>query len=286
MKLARFGEMGREEPAVFLEDGRLMDASNQFNDYDEAFFACGGLNSIKQWIDAGCPDGRELNSMLVRLGPPIARPSKIVCIGKNYLDHAQEFGGEVPSEPVVFMKASSAWAGPNDDLVKPPKSKKLDYEVELGVVIGQTAKNITEKSAMNHVAGYVTFCDYSERAFQNEHCGQWTKGKSYDGFATVGPWMVTKDEIQNPNSLHMCTKVNGEIRQNGWTGDMMFKVPFLISYVSKFMTLLPGDILITGTPGGVAMGREPACYLKAGDAIELSITDLGSIRQRIVASRR
>jgi len=283
MKLARYGERGREEPAVVLDDGRLIDASGQFNDYDEGFFACGGLDALRAWVDEGCQDGRELDRELVRIGAPVARPSKIVCIGKNYLDHALEFGGELPSEPIVFMKATSAMSGPNDDLCMPPKASKLDYEVELGLVIGKLAKCVREDEAMEYVAGYTTVCDYSERAFQKEHSGQWTKGKSYDGFAPMGPHLVTREEVKNPQELHLFTKVNGELRQNGYTRDMMFKLPFLISYVSQFMTMLPGDVLLTGTPAGVAMGKTPERFLKAGDSIELGIEYLGSIRQRILA---
>lgn len=284
MKLIRFGEAGREEPGVLLEDGRRMDASGEFNDYDEAFFSMGGLESLEKWVANGCPGGVEVDPM-VRLGPPIARPSKIVCIGKNYLEHAKELGEGIPTEPALFMKASSAWSGPTDDVVIPRGSTKLDYEVELAVIIGKTASYVEEIDALDHVAGYSTFCDYSERAFQKEMGGQWTKGKSADSFAPMGPWMVTADEVPDPQGLRLWCKVNTEIRQNSWTGDMSFSVRQLISYVSRFMTLLPGDIIATGTPSGCAMGMHPPQYLQAGDFVECGVEGLGELTQRVVAPR-
>jgi len=284
MRLVRFGEEGREEPGVLLEDGRRIDASGEFMDYDEAFFAMGGLESLAEWIAEGCPGGAEIDAEM-RIGPPVARPSKIVCVGQNYLEHAREMGGEIPSEPVLFMKASSAWSGPHDDVLIPRGAKKLDYEVELAVVIGKIASHVSEEEALDHVAGYSVFCDYSERAFQKEHGGQWTKGKSCDTFAPMGPALVTADEISDPQELRLWTKVNGELRQNSWTKDMMFGVRDVVSYISRFMTLLPGDVIATGTPSGVAMGMNPPRYLQAGDLVECGIEQLGELTQRVVATR-
>lgn len=282
MKLIRFGEAGREWPGVLLPDGRRMDASEQFGDYDEGFFTMGGLEALAAWVASGCKGGAEVDP-LMRLGPPVARPSKIVCIGKNYLEHAKELGEGIPTEPTLFMKATTAWSGPHDDVIIPRGGTKLDYEVELAVVISRTASYVDEHDALEHVAGYSTFCDYSERAFQKEMGGQWTKGKSADTFAPMGPWLVTAGEISDPQHLRLWCKVNGEIRQNSWTGDMMFSVRQLISYVSRFMTLLPGDVIATGTPGGVAMGMTPHRYLQAGDWVECGVEELGEMAQRVVA---
>ena len=284
MKLIRFGEAGREEPGVMLEDGRRIDASGEFMEYDEAFFGMGGMESLAEWVSQGCPGGAEVDPIL-RLGPPIARPSKIVCVGQNYMEHAKEMGGEIPTEPVLFMKATTAWSGPYDDVEIPVNALKLDYEVELAVVIGKTAKNISEEDAMSHVAGYSVFCDYSERAFQKDHGGQWTKGKSCDSFAPMGPFLVTSDEIADPQELRLWCKVNGEIRQNSWTKDMLFGVKHMVSYISRFMTLLPGDVIATGTPSGVAMGMNPPRYLQAGDLVECGVEHLGEMTQRVVATR-
>jgi len=284
MKLIRFGEEGREEPGVILDDGRRIDASGEFLDYDEAFFAMGGLESLAEWISEGCPGGTEIDGKM-RIGPPIARPSKIVCVGRNYLEHARETGGEIPAEPVLFMKASSAWSGPHDDVLIPHGAKKLDYEVELAVVIGTTASNVPETDAMSHVAGYSVFCDFSERAFQKEHGGQWTKGKSCDTFAPMGPCLVLAGAVPDPQELRLWCKVNGEVRQSGWTKDMLFGVCEVVSYISRFMTLLPGDVIATGTPSGVAMGMDPPRYLQAGDLVECGIEGLGQLTQRVVATR-
>ncbi|MEK6232088.1 MAG: fumarylacetoacetate hydrolase family protein [Luteolibacter sp.] len=284
MRLIRFGEEGRGEPGVLLEDGRKIDASDEFFDYDEGFFAMGGLDSLREWVSQGCPGGLEIDPG-ARIGPPVARPSKIVCVGQNYLEHAKEMGGEIPTEPVLFMKASSAWSGPNDDVLIPKGARKLDYEVELAVVIGKTASGVSEKEAMSHVAGYSVFCDYSERAFQKDHGGQWTKGKSADTFAPMGPCLVTTDEVADPQGLRLWTKVNGEIRQNSWTKDMLFGVRDVVSYISRFMTLLPGDVIATGTPSGVGMGMNPPRYLQAGDFVECGIEGLGELTQRVVVTR-
>jgi 2-keto-4-pentenoate hydratase/2-oxohepta-3-ene-1,7-dioic acid hydratase in catechol pathway len=281
MKLIRHGEPGRESPGVILSDGSLMDASDEFRDFDEGFFACGGLESLQSWVTDGCLGGRVILPD-VRFGPPVARPSKLVCVGKNYLDHAKEFGGGVPDEPVLFMKATSACCGPHDDVILPRDCHKLDYEVELALVISQTSRHVKEEDALGHIAGYTVLCDYSERAWQKEHSGQWVKGKSSDTFAPFGPCLVTPDELTDPQSLCLWTKVNGEKRQNGWSGNMMFSVAYLVSYISKFMTLLPGDVIATGTPAGVGMGMDPPRYLSAGDQVELGIEGIGTMRQRII----
>jgi 2-keto-4-pentenoate hydratase/2-oxohepta-3-ene-1,7-dioic acid hydratase in catechol pathway len=283
MKLIRYGEPGREEPGIILEDGRRIDAGGQFHDYDEGFFALGGLEALQAWVEDGCPDGEEIPPD-VRLGPPVDRPSKIVCVGKNYLDHAQEFGEGIPTEPVLFLKATTSWSGPFDDVLNPAGATKLDYEVELAVVIGRTASSVKEEHALDHVAGYSVFCDYSERAFQKEMGGQWTKGKSCDSFGPMGPWLVPASQVADPQGLRLWSKVNSELRQNGWTGDMLFSVRHLVSYISRFMTLLPGDVIATGTPGGVGMGMKPPRYLAPGDSVELGIEGLGEMRQRVVAA--
>lgn len=282
MKLIRFGEAGREEPGVLLADGRMIDASGEFNDYDEGFFASGGLESLAEWVAGGCHGGLEIDP-LARLGPPVNRPSKLVCVGKNYLEHVKEFDGEIPTEPTLFMKATSAWSGPMDDVITPRGSTKLDYEVELALVIGQVASYVDEREALEHVAGYAAFCDYSERVFQKEMGGQWMKGKSADSFAPMGPWLVTADEVSDPQKLRLWSKVNGELRQNGYTGDMMFSVRQIVSYISRFMTLLPGDVIATGTPSGTGMGMMPPRYLQCGDFVECGVEGLGELGQRVVA---
>ncbi|MCX6873559.1 MAG: fumarylacetoacetate hydrolase family protein [Verrucomicrobia bacterium] len=284
MRLIRFGDRGNEEPGVLLADGRRVDASAEFLDYDEGFFAMGGLEALAEWVADGCPGGAEL-APEVRLGPPVARPPKLVCVGKNYLDHAKELGEGIPTEPTLFMKATSAWSGPYDEVMIPRGATKLDYEVELAVVIGRTTADVDEREALARVAGYATFCDFSERAFQKDMGGQWTKGKSADTFAPMGPWLVTADEVPDPQGLRLWCKVNGEVRQNSWTGDMMHPVRRLVSYISRFMTLLPGDVIATGTPGGVAMGMTPPRYLQAGDLVECGVEGLGELSQRVVAYR-
>lgn len=281
MKLIRFGDPGREEPGVCLDDGRRIDASGHFHDYDEGFFAFGGMEALAAWVADECPGGEEIPAG-VRLGPPIERPSKIVCVGRNYLDHARELGGEAPAEPVIFLKATSSWSGPFDEVRRPPGSRKLDYEVELAVVIGRTAREISEREAPDYVAGYSVFCDYSERTYQKEMGGQWTKGKSCDSFGPMGPWLTPASAVPDPQGLRLWCKVNGLIRQNGWTGDMLAPVPFLVSYISKFMSLLPGDVIATGTPGGVGMGMKPPRYLTPGDCVESGIEGLGEMRQRVI----
>jgi 2,4-didehydro-3-deoxy-L-rhamnonate hydrolase len=278
MKLIRFGQAGEEKPGVF-KDGVRYDVSEYFTDYDERFFANNGIAQLRALIestDKKLPHVSEEQ----RLGSPVARPSKLICIGLNYSDHAAESNMELPKEPVVFFKATTAICGPDDDLIIPRNSVKTDWEVELAVVIGKKASYIEEADAMDHVAGYLLHNDYSEREFQLERAGQWVKGKSADTFAPLGPWMVTKDEIENVNDLRLWLTVNDQTMQDGNTATLVFKVPFLISYLSQFMTLLPGDIISTGTPAGVGLGRKPApIYLKAGDLIELGIDGLGSSKQ-------
>jgi len=284
MRLIRFGDKGNEEPGIWLPDGRRIDASGEFLDYDEGFFAMGGLEALAEWVADGCPGGAEVDPA-VRLGPPVARPSKLVCVGKNYLEHAKELGEGIPTEPTLFMKATSAWSGPQDDVMLPLGATKLDYEVELALVIGRTASYVEELDALDCVAGYATFCDYSERAFQKEMGGQWMKGKSAATFAPMGPWLVTPDELADPQALRLWCKVNGESRQNSWTGDMIYPVRRLLSYISRFMTLLPGDVIATGTPGGVAMGMNPPRFLQAGDWVQCGVEGLGELNQRVVAFR-
>ena len=282
MKLIRFGRPGEEQPGLVLDDDRRVDVSAFGADYDETFFATDGLARLTAWLDDHEDSLSELPSD-VRLGPPIARPSKIVCIGLNFADHAREAGAEPPSEPVIFFKATSALSGPNDDVVIPKNSKKTDWEVELGVVIGKRTSYVEEAEAMDHVAGYVLHNDYSERAFQIERGGQWVKGKSADTFAPLGPYLVTKDKVPDVHRLRMWLKVNDEAMQDGTTADMIFGVPALVSYLSQYMTLLPGDVISTGTPAGVGLGMKPPRFLKAGDVVELGIDGLGTSRQRLRA---
>lgn len=282
MKLIRFGEKGFEKPGLYVGEGKYIDVSMEIEDYNEEFFRNDGLVRLKNWFFAN-QDNLEFVDSSVRLGPPIARPSKIICIGLNFTKHARESGAEPPKEPVVFFKATSALCGPNDNLVIPRNSVKTDYEVELAFVISKEAKYVDEKNALDHVAGYILHNDYSEREFQIERGGQWVKGKSADTFAPLGPYLVTPDEISEVNDLQMWLKVNGEIRQQESTSDLIFKIPTLISYLSQFMTLLPGDVVSTGTPSGVGLGMKPPKYLKAGDVVELGVEGLGSSRQNVIA---
>ncbi|MEJ2502084.1 MAG: fumarylacetoacetate hydrolase family protein [Gemmatimonadota bacterium] len=283
MRLIRFGEPGRERPGAILPDGRRLDVSSAVRDYDEEFFASDGPRRLQAWLARRGADAPEVGEA-VRLGAPIGRPSKIVCIGLNFRDHAAESGLPIPTEPILFFKATSSLAGPNDDVVIPRGSRKTDWEVELAVVIGRRATYVTEQDAMAHIAGYVLHNDYSERAFQLERGGQWVKGKSCDTFAPLGPFLATPDEIEDVDRLRMWLTVNGETRQEGTTADLIFRVPTLISYISQFMTLLPGDVISTGTPAGVGLGQKPEPqYLKPGDVVELGIDGLGRARQRLRA---
>jgi 2,4-didehydro-3-deoxy-L-rhamnonate hydrolase len=281
MKLIRFGEPGRERPGVLLADGSRLDVSGFGSDYNEDFFAGGGIESLEKWLEQNSIRDRRVQSS-VRLGPPICRPSKIVCIGLNFRDHARETGAEIPKEPVIFFKATTALVGPNDALTIPKAATKVDWEVELAFVIGKRAQYVPKASALNHVAGYVLHNDYSERAFQLERGGQWVKGKSADTFAPLGPFLATPDEISDPCNLKMWLKVNGELRQNSSTCNFIFDIASLVSYVSQFMTLLPGDLVSTGTPPGVGLGMKPPQYLKPGDVVELGIEGLGESRQQVV----
>lgn len=284
MKLIRLGAPGREKPGLLLDDGTRLDASAFGSDYDEAFFGGGGLERLATWFVAERTRLPRVGAD-VRLGPPIARPSKIVCIGLNFHDHAAESGMAVPAEPVIFFKASTALCGPDDPVVIPRNGTKLDWEVELAVVIGRKAQYISRQQAPEFVAGYALHNDYSERSFQLERGGQWVKGKSCDTFAPIGPFLATRDEIPNPGALGMWLTVNGEMRQKGSTASMIFDVPALVSYVSEFMTLLPGDVISTGTPAGVGLGMRPEPrYLKAGDEVELGIDGLGRSRQKVIVS--
>jgi len=280
MKLIRFGDAGKEKPGVIIND-MWFDVSDYVNDYDEKFFENDGLSLLKIIISE--KQLKEI-SRNARLGPPIAKPSKLICIGLNYSDHAAESQMQLPSEPVIFFKATTAVVGPNDNLVIPKNSKKTDWEVELAVVIGKKAAYVDEAVAMNYVAGYVLHNDYSEREFQLERMGQWVKGKSCDTFAPLGPYLATKDEIPDVNDMRLWLTVNGKMMQDGNTKNLVFKVPYLVSYLSQFMTLLPGDIISTGTPAGVGLGQKPEpVYIKPGDVIELGIHGLGSSRQVAVS---
>ena len=282
MKLIRFGAPGKERPGVMLADGRQVDVSGFGTDYDEGFFGSNGFERLARWL---ANEGRAAPTVGddVRLGPPLCRPSKIVCIGLNYRDHARETGQALPAEPVLFFKATTALSGPNDDVVIPKGSTKTDWEVELAVVIGRRASYVEKDAALQHVAGYVLHNDYSERAFQLERGGQWVKGKSCDTFAPLGPFLATPDEIPDVHSLPMWLKVSGETKQSGSTKDLVFDVPALVSYVTQFMTLLPGDVISTGTPAGVGLGQKPPRFLAPGDVVELGIEGLGSSRQHLRA---
>lgn len=282
MKLIRHGEAGKERPGVILEDGTRKDVSSFVNDFDESFFAGDGLNILKDRLEKGSESLPTIDKS-TRLGAPISRPSKIICVGLNYAKHAAESSAALPAEPVIFFKAPSALAGPNDDIVIPKNSRKTDWEVELAVVIGKRALYVDESDAMNFVAGYVLHNDVSEREFQLERSGQWVKGKSADSFAPIGPFLATKDEVPDPHSLNLWLKLNGTVMQSSNTSDMVFKIPRLISHISQFMSLVPGDIISTGTPSGVGLGLNPQKYLKAGDVVELGIEGLGEARQNVKA---
>lgn len=278
MKLIRFGTLQNEKPGVQLQDGTRLDVSAFGSDYDETFFGTEGLEKLSQWLEQH-QDSCPVVARDVRLGAPLARPSKIVCVGLNYAKHAEESGMAPPEEPVLFFKASSAITGPFDPIRIPKGSTKTDWEVELALVIGKKASYVSEQEALNHVAGYVLHNDVSERAFQLERSGQWVKGKSCDTFAPLGPFIVTTDEIKDPNSLDLWLKLNGKLMQNSNTSDFIFNVQEVVSHISQFMTLLPGDIISTGTPFGVGLGLTPPRYLKEGDEVELGIEGLGISKQ-------
>jgi 2,4-diketo-3-deoxy-L-fuconate hydrolase len=284
LKLIRFGELGREKPGVLLSDGTRVDVSASGVDFNEEFFGKGGLEILRSWMGNHVAKAPRLDPS-VRWGAPICRPSKIVCVGLNYSDHVKETGQEAPKEPVIFFKSTSAIVGPYDSVMIPKGGNKLDWEVELAVIIGKEARYAAKESALNFVAGYVLHNDYSDRGFQLERGGQSVKGKSADSFAPLGPFVATREEIADPRHLDIWLKVNGIVRQTGNTGTMMFDVPTLVSYVNQFMTLLPGDVISTGSPAGVGMRMKPPSYLKAGDVVELGIEGLGESRQNVVAYR-
>ena len=282
MKLIRFGKQGEEKPGILLSNDEKIDVSSFVSDYDEKFFESGGLVNLKDWLNENKSSAPRLDDS-IRLGSPIARPSKIICIGLNFKDHAAESGFDTPEEPLIFGKATSAICGPYDNIIIPRGSEQTDWEVELGVVIGKKTSYVDQDQALDHVGGYVLHNDVSERAFQKDRGGQWIKGKSADTFAPMGPFMATPDEIDNISDMRMWLNVNGENMQDGNTSNLIFSVDHVVSYLSQFMTLLPGDVISTGTPAGVGMGMNPEKYLKPGDVVELGIDGLGSSKQNVVA---
>lgn len=278
MKLVRYGEVGKEKPGILIGE-EIFDVSAYVNDYNEDFFGGNGISELEARLATAQLQKVSGN---VRLGAPLARPSKLICVGLNYKDHAAETNAPIPTEPILFFKATSAIVGPNDDLIIPKNSIKTDWEVELAIVIGKKASYVAEENALDHVAGYVLHNDYSEREFQLERNGQWVKGKSCDTFAPLGPFIATKEEIKDVHSLRLWLTVNGKTLQEGNTSNLIFNVPFIVSYISQFMTLLPGDVITTGTPAGVGLGQKPApWYLKPGDVVELGIDGLGSSKQHV-----
>lgn len=279
MKLLRHGPAGSEKPGIRLDDGTIRDLSGVVPDIAGAVLSDAGLAALRAADLAALP----VVPGDTRLGPCVGGSGKFICIGLNYADHAAESGMAVPPEPVIFMKATSAICGPNDPIVIPRGSEKTDWEVELAVIIGTKAKYVTAAEAMAHVAGFAVTNDVSERAFQLERAGQWTKGKSCDNFGQIGPWLVTRDEVADPQALSMWLRVNGQTMQDGSTRTMVYGVAHLVSYLSQFMTLHPGDVISTGTPPGVGMGQKPPRYLRAGDVVELGIEGLGQQRQDVIA---
>jgi 2,4-diketo-3-deoxy-L-fuconate hydrolase len=284
MKLIRFGVIGKEKPGVLIGEKRY-DVSSIVSDFNESFFEENGLEKLKKALESN-PVLPEVDAS-VRLGSPVARPSKIICIGLNYVDHCKETNAPIPEEPIIFFKSTTSLCGPNDDLIIPKNSEKTDWEIELAFVVGKKASYVEEAEALDYVAGYALLNDYSERAFQIERGGQWAKGKGSDTFAPLGPFLATQDEITDVNNIPMWLTVNGKKFQNSNTSNLVFKIPFLVHYLSQFMTLLPGDIISTGTPPGVGLGIKPEpIYLKAGDVIELGMDGLGSSKQTAVAYKK
>jgi 2-keto-4-pentenoate hydratase/2-oxohepta-3-ene-1,7-dioic acid hydratase in catechol pathway len=281
MKLIRWRKSGKTFPGIIL-DSQFYDVSGLGEDYNEGFFETGGLTRLKKFLADHKKDIKKLEDFVV-LDSPVARPSKIVCIGLNYADHARETKAQPPAEPVIFLKSTTALCGPYDPIIIPKNSKKTDWEVELAIVISKKASYISESDAFDHIAGYCLHNDVSEREFQIERSGTWDKGKGCDHFAPLGPFLATPDEISDVNNLRLWLKVNGKTMQDGTTANLIFKIPFLVSYVSQFMTLLPGDLISTGTPAGVGLGMNPPVYLAPGDVVELGIDGLGSSRQTLVS---
>ncbi len=281
MKLIRFGEINKEKTGVIIDD-EYYDTSGFGEDYNEHFFESNGLKRLQQFIDFNKGKLPKV-SKDIRLSSPVARPSKIICIGLNYIEHVKETKGSIPTEPIIFFKSTSALCGPNDTVIIPKNSKKTDWEVELAIVISKKVSYVEESNALDYVAGYCLHNDLSEREFQIERNGQWVKGKSCDTFAPLGPFMATQDEIADINNLRLWLTVNEEKMQDGNTSNLIFKIPFLVSYLSQFMSLLPGDVISTGTPAGVGMGMNPQVYLKDGDVMELGIDGLGTSRQNLKA---
>ncbi|BAV04510.1 2-keto-4-pentenoate hydratase/2-oxohepta-3-ene-1,7-dioic acid hydratase (catechol pathway) [Filimonas lacunae] len=284
MKLIRFGELNKEKAGVLI-DGKAYDVSAIGEDYNEQFFETGGVSRLQAFVESNKGNLPAIAEG-TRLGSPIARPSKLVCIGLNYANHAKETGAALPPEPVVFMKSTTALCGPFDNIMIPRNSVKTDWEVELAVVIGKKASYVEEAEALDYVAGYALHNDVSEREFQLERNGTWDKGKGCDTFAPIGPWLVTKDEVADVDNLRLWLTVNDKKMQDGNTSDFIFKIPFLVSYVSQFMTLLPGDVISTGTPAGVGLGMNPQVYLKAGDVVTLGIDGLGEATQHVIAWKK
>lgn len=278
MRLIRFGEAGKEQPGIQNTAGKYLDCSGFEEDWNEDFFTNNGLARLQEWLEANEENLNEIPADS-RLGSPIARPSKIICIGLNYRKHAIESGMAVPEVPIIFMKATSSLCGPFDPILIPKNSVKTDWEVELAVVIGKRAKYVSKENAMEYVAGYCVHNDVSERDFQLHHGGQWVKGKSADNFAPLGPVLVTKTEIRDPHNLRLWLKLNGKMLQDSNTSDLVFDIPELIEHLSQYMTLLPGDVISTGTPAGVGLGLKPPTYLKAGDVVELGIEGLDEAKQ-------
>lgn len=278
MKLLRWGKKGEEKPGFLDSSGHIRDLSAYFHDLEGEILSQRGLDYIRGLAINDLP----IVSASIRLGPCIGRVPNFICVGLNYSDHAAETGAEIPHEPILFSKHTSAISGPNDDIIQPKNSMKLDWEVELGVVIGSICRYVKESDALTHIAGYCIVNDVSERHFQSERGGQWIKGKSADSFAPIGPWLVTTDEIKDPQNLFLSLDVNGKRYQTGSTSTMIFGVKYLISYISQFMTLVPGDIISTGTPPGVGLGQKPNVFLKPDDRIRLGVTGLGEQNQRVV----
>ncbi len=281
MKLLRYGPKGKEKPGILDKNGKIRSLHKVIADLDGDAISPSGLAKLKKLDVVKLP----LVKGSPRIGACIANPQKFIAIGLNYSDHAAESGLKVPPEPIVFTKQASCLSGPNDTVTLPPKSDKSDWEVELGVIIGRKAKNIKEADALKYVAGYCTINDLSEREFQIERHGQWTKGKSYDTFGPVGPWLVTKDEVKDPQDLHLWLELNGKRVQDGSTKTMVFGVAYIVAYLSQFFTLMPGDIITTGTPPGVGMGMKPPVYLKPGDKMLVGIDGLGVQRQKVVRDK-